>query len=69
MIIKKEKIGGIWKYVIKKNISDEDMLLFKNTYVKPSQIDFIIDDLDNVNEQSQQVFRNYIVIKFRYFRF
>ena len=60
MIITKEKINGIWKYVVKKNISDEDMFAFKNTYVKPSQIDFIIDEDTDVFTED-----NKILLRFR----
>jgi hypothetical protein len=44
MIIKKETKNGIDVYYVDKNISDEDMAQkYKNTYVKPSQIDIIVN--------------------------
>jgi len=43
MIINKEKKGNIMIYHVDKNIDDSKMESILNTYVKPSQIDFIID--------------------------
>ena len=43
MIINKEKKGNIMIYHVDKNIDDNKMESILNTYVKPSQIDFIID--------------------------
>ena len=43
MIINKEKKGNIMIYHVDKNIDDHKMESILNTYVKPSQIDFIID--------------------------
>ena len=44
MLIKKEKKGNVTIYYVDKNISDDKMLTLSNTYVKPNQIDLIIDD-------------------------
>jgi hypothetical protein len=43
MIINKEKKGNIMIYHVDKNIDDNKMESVLNTYVKPSQISFIID--------------------------
>ena len=43
MIINKEKKGNIMIYHVDKKIDDNKMESILNTYVKPSQIDFIID--------------------------
>ena len=43
MIIDKAKKGNIMVYHVDKNIDDNKMESVLNTYVKPSQIDFIID--------------------------
>ena len=43
MIINKEKKGNIMVYHVDKNIDDNKMESVLNTYVKPSQIDFVID--------------------------
>ena len=43
MIIDKAKKGNIMVYHVDKNIDDNKMEGILNTYVKPSQIDFIID--------------------------
>jgi len=43
MIIKKEKKGSLMVYTVDKNFDDEKMKTLMNTFVKPSQIDFIID--------------------------
>ena len=43
MIINKEKKGNIMIYHVDKNVDDSKMESILNTYVKPSQIDFIID--------------------------
>lgn len=60
MIIKKEKKGNITVYYVDKNITDEKMELLKNTYVKPSQIDFIIDEDADVYDME-----NNLLLKFR----
>jgi len=44
VLIKKEIIRGIPTYYVDKNITDEKMNELKNTFVKPSQIDLIIND-------------------------
>ena len=43
MIIDKAKKGNIMIYHVDKNIDDTKMESILNTYVKPSQIDFVID--------------------------
>lgn len=43
MILKKEKKGDVFIYHVDKNITDDKMDKLKNTYVKPEQIDLIID--------------------------
>lgn len=58
MIIKKEKKGNITVYYVDKNISDEKMDLLKNTYIKPSQIDLVInDDADVYNADNKLLLR------------
>jgi hypothetical protein len=44
MIISKEKKNGVTIYYLDKDITDEKMEKLKNTYVKRSQINLIIDD-------------------------
>ena len=44
MIIKKEKKGNVTIYYLEKDISDEKMNKYINTFVKPSQINVVIDD-------------------------
>ena len=61
MIIKKEIKNNIMIYYVKKDISDEKMALLKNTYVKPSQIQLIInEDADVYNAEN-----NHLLLKFR----
>jgi len=60
MLIKKEKKGNITIYYLDKNITDEKMDSLKNTYVKPSQIDFTIDDDADVYDKD-----NNLLLKFR----
>ena len=61
MIIKKEIKNGIIIYYVKKEIDDEKMDNFKNTNVKKSQINFIIDnDADVYNVEN-----NKLLLKFR----
>jgi len=61
MIIKKEIKNGIIIYYVKKEIDDEKMDNFKNTNVKNSQINFIIDhDADVYNAEN-----NKLLLKFR----
>jgi hypothetical protein len=60
MIIKKEKIGNIWTYYVKKNIPDDKMEKLKNTYVKPSQIDLILEDDSDVYTED-----NKLLLRFR----
>ena len=43
MIIKKEKKGDVSVYYVDKVIPDYKMHLLKNTYMKPSQINFTIE--------------------------
>jgi len=43
MIIKKDKKGSLMVYTVDKNFDDDKMKSLMNTFVKPSQIDFIID--------------------------
>ena len=60
MLIKKEKKGNVMVYQIGKNISDEKMNALANTYVKPSDIDLIIDhDADVYTEDGK------LLLKFR----
>ena len=60
MLIKKEKKRNIMVYHIGKNISDEKMNSLANTYVKQSDIDFIIDhDADVYTEDGK------LLLKFR----
>ena len=60
MLIKKEKKGNITVYYVDKNITDEKMESLKNTYIKPSQIDFIIDEDADVYDME-----NNLLLKFR----
>jgi len=48
MIISKEKKNGVTIYYLDKDITDEKMEKLKNTYVKQSQINLIIDDDSDV---------------------
>jgi hypothetical protein len=60
MLIKKEKKGKLMVYHVGKNISDEKMNTMANTYVKPSDIDMIIDhDADVYTEDGK------LLLKFR----
>jgi hypothetical protein len=60
MLIKKEKKGKIMVYHVGKKFSDEKMLTMAGNYVKPSDIDFIIDhDADVYTED------NKLLLKFR----
>jgi len=60
MLIKKEKKGNVMVYHVGKNISDEKMLTLANTYVKPSDIDIVIDhDADVYTEDGK------LLLKFR----
>jgi hypothetical protein len=61
MIIKKEKKNNVMIYYVKKDKNDEKMALLKNTYVKPSQINLIInEDADVYNVDNNQ-----LLLKFR----
>ena len=61
MIIKKEKQNNIMIYYVNKEISNEKMEKMKNTYVKESQINLIIDhDADVYNAEN-----NKLLLKFR----
>jgi hypothetical protein len=55
MLIKKEKKGNITIYYVDKNISDDKMLSLSNTYVKPNQIELIIDDDADVYTADNQL--------------
>ena len=58
MIINKEKKGNIMIYHVDKNIDDNKMESILNTYVKPSQIDFIIDhDADVYTKDNKLLLR------------
>jgi len=58
MIIDKAKKGNIMVYHVDKNIDDTKMESVLNTYVKPSQIDFIIDhDADVYNVDNKLLLR------------
>ena len=60
MIIKKEKKGDIIIYFVDKNIDNGKMEKYKNTHVKPSQIDFIINhDADVYTKEGK------LLLKFR----
>jgi hypothetical protein len=60
MLIKKEKKGIVMVYHVSKNITNEKMLSMANTYVKPSNIDLIIDhDADVYTEDGK------LLLKFR----
>lgn len=60
MIIKKEKKGNIMVYHVDKDITDSKMDSLKNTYVKPSQIKFIIDEDADVYDKEGR-----LLIRFR----
>lgn len=61
MIVKKEKKNNIIIYHVNKEISDEKMDKLKNTYVKKSQINLIVDhDCDVYDSES-----NKLLLKFR----
>lgn len=60
MIIKKEKKGNIMIYHVDKKIDDSKIESILNTYVKPSQIDFIIDHDADVYTAD-----NKLLLKFR----
>jgi len=56
MIISKEKKNGITIYYLDKDITDEKMEKLKNTYVKRSQINLIIeDDVDVYNADGSKL--------------
>ena len=58
MIIDKAKKGNIMVYHVDKNIDDNKMEGILNTYVKPSQIDFIIDhDADVYTKDNKLLLR------------
>jgi hypothetical protein len=60
MILKKEKKGDLYIYHVDKNIPDSEMDKLKNTYVKPGQIDLIIDhdaDVYDANGKLLLLFR------------
>jgi len=58
MIIKKEKVNNVTVYHLRKNMTDEEADNLKNTFLKPSQIDFIIkDDADVYNEEGELLIR------------
>jgi len=60
MIIKKGKKGNIMVYHVDKDITDSKMDSLKNTYVKPSQIKFIIDEDADVYDKEGR-----LLIRFR----
>jgi hypothetical protein len=58
MLIKKEKKGDITIYYVKKDISDEKMITYKNKHVSPTQIKLIInDDADVYTEDNNLLLR------------
>jgi hypothetical protein len=58
MLIKKEKKGDITIYYVKKDISDEKMVTYKNKHVSPTQIKLIInDDTDVYTEDNNLLLR------------
>lgn len=60
MIIKKEKKGNIFIYLVDKNIDDVTFNKYKNTLVTPRQIDLIIDhDADVYTKEGK------LLLKFR----
>ena len=63
MIIKKEKKGDITIYYLDKDISDEKMTKYVNTFVKPSQINLILDDDTDVYTKEGK-----LLLKFRKYK-
>lgn len=60
MIVKKEKKGNIMVYYVSKDIDDEKIKTMMNTFIEPSQIEFIIDhDADVFTTEGK------LVLKFR----
>ena len=58
MTIKKEKKGDLTIYHVDKLIADDKMETLKNSNVKPSQIELIInDDADVYNEEGKLLIR------------